>query len=508
MNSKSGLHLDNDATVVEGAFAANKPGLKSSQQRSTTAAYIGKGKFRLFGHYVHGQFLFLALVEMLVLACTNYLVYTALIPAQLAYGYSWQSAAIVGSSVSLTIIMGMAFAGLYDTRQRETFSGLSLRIGLVFLVAYGIVAALSAYSDLMPVNKSYGVIVLLCSLSGVVVTRILFYKYLDGKILRRKIMVLGVGEKAGYIDRIRRKSDKRGFELAGFVASNGCQKISVDSQKVLHIGDSICSYAFDNGIDEIVVALDETQESVSEEELLECRMHGIQVVDIADFFERERTILHLDLIQPDWLIFGDGFNRGYGASIVKRCLDVIVSVLLLLLTSPIILLTTLAILLEGRGKGSILYKQERVGRGGKRFFVYKFRSMITNAEDDGVPRWAQKSDARITKVGEFIRNYRIDELPQLWNVLKGDMSLVGPRPERPQFVKQLSKINSFYNSRHNVDPGITGWAQLCYPYGSSEQDSIQKLQYDLYYVKNRGLFLDLYILAQTVETVLFKKGAR
>ena len=508
MNSKSDMRLDNDATVIEDAFVANKPGLELPPQRATTAAYIGKGKFRLFGHYVHGQFLFLALTELLVLLCANYLVYIALIPAQLTFEYSWLNATIVGGSLSLIIIVGLLVAGLYDTRQRERISGISLRIGLVFLVAYGIVTAFSAYSDLMPANGSYGIIIILGSLSGVVVTRIFFYKYLDGKILRRKILVLGVGEKAGYIDRIRRKSDKRGFELAGFVASNGCQKISVNSQKVLHIGDSICGYAFDNGIDEVVVALDETQGAVSEEDLLECRMHGIQVIDIADFFERERAILHLDLIQPDWLIFGDGFNRGYGASMVKRCLDIIVSVLLLLVASPIMLLTTLAILMEGGGSGSIFYRQERVGRGGKRFYVYKFRSMIANAEDDGVPRWAQKSDARITKVGEFIRNYRIDELPQLWNVLKGEMSLVGPRPERPQFVKQLSRVNSLYNSRHNVDPGITGWAQLCYPYGSSEQDSIQKLQYDLYYVKNRGLFLDLYILAQTVETVLFKKGAR
>ena len=505
MSVNGGFRADHEATGTENAIIAEKKNLGGPQKRASTGSYFGKGKFRLFGHYVHGQFLFLALTELLVLACANYILYTSLVMIDTTF---WLAPVVVAGSIGITLVTGLVFVGLYGTRQRENFFGISLRIGFAFLFAFAVTSVLFTYLSLLPANLNVGFTFALISLSCLIFTRIFFYKFIDGKTLRRKILVLGVGVKANYIDRLRRKSDKRGFELAGYVASNGCHEIQVDTQSVLKIGSDICGYAFENRIDEIVVALDESKDNLPEEALLNCRMHGVQVTDIADFFERERTILHLDLVKPDWLIFGEGFNRGYGASVVKRSLDIVVSVLLLVISFPFIIAAVFAILLESWGKGGVLYSQERVGRGGRLFKLYKFRSMIPEAEADGVPCWARKHDSRITKVGEVIRKYRIDELPQLWNVLKGDMSLVGPRPERPQFVEQLDRISSFYSCRHNVDPGITGWAQLCYPYGSSEQDSMRKLQYDLYYVKNRGLFLDLYILAQTVEAVLFKKGAR
>jgi sugar transferase (PEP-CTERM system associated) len=508
MSVNGGFRLDHEATRTENVFTAKKPGSEGPQKRPSTGPYFGKGKFRLFGHFVHGQFLFLALAELLILVCANYALYTPLVSVQTTFEYLWVDAAVMSGAVALSLVSGLILVGLYGTRQRENFFGISLRIGLAFLFAFVLTSILFIYSDLLPANLDVGFAIALTSLSCLAFTRVIFYRYIDGKTLRRKVLVLGVGEKANHIDRLRRKSDKRGFELAGYVASPGCHDIRVDTKNILNVGRDICGYAIDNRIDEIVVALEESKDSLPEETLLNCRMHGVQVTDIADFFERERTILHLDLLQPGWLIFGDGFNRGFWPSVAKRLLDIIASIFLLIISFPFVIATVLAILLESRGKGGALYTQERVGRGGRTFKLYKFRSMVCDAEADGVPCWAQKHDSRITKVGEFIRKYRIDELPQLWNVLKGDMSLVGPRPERPQFVEQLNRVNSFYNCRHNVDPGITGWAQLCYPYGSSEQDSLRKLQYDLYYVKNRGLFLDLYILAQTVEAVLFKKGAR
>jgi len=256
------------------------------------------------------------------------------------------------------------------------------------------------------------------------------------------------------------------------------------------------------------VALDDRRQSLPTDDLLNCRMSGIDITDTLDFFERESALIQLDLVQPSWLIHADGFKRNFIRSSVKRSFDILVSVFLLVLSAPFMLLTALAILLECGGKGPVFYSQLRVGRNGRCFNVHKFRSMKTDAEADGVARWAQKEDPRITRIGSFIRKYRLDELPQLWNVLVGEMSLVGPRPERPEFVKELHQANPLYKERHRVCPGITGWAQLCYPYGASAEDSMSKLQYDLYYVKNHGLFLDAYTLIQTIEVVLFKKGSR
>ena len=241
---------------------------------------------------------------------------------------------------------------------------------------------------------------------------------------------------------------------------------------------------------------------------MNCRMTGINVTDMLDFFEREMGLLQLDLIQPGWLIHADGFKRNLLRSTIKRSFDIIASGLLLLVLLPVIIITAIAILIESGWKGPVLYFQERVGLGGNPFNVIKFRSMQTTAEADGQARYAETNDPRVTRVGSFIRKYRLDEIPQLWNVFVGEMSLVGPRPERPVFVDNLCKINPLYPERHRVKPGVTGWAQLCYPYGASEKDSIEKLKYDLYYVKNHGIFFDFYILIQTIEVVLFKKGSR
>ncbi len=193
---------------------------------------------------------------------------------------------------------------------------------------------------------------------------------------------------------------------------------------------------------------------------------------------------------------------------IKRLFDILVSVVLLTLFSPLMILVMLASLIESKGKDPIFFEQIRVGQNGALFNLYKFRSMRVDAEADGVARWATKNDARVTKLGSFLRKTRLDELPQLFNVLKGQMSLVGPRPERPEFVEQLAKTIPFFSERHRVKPGVTGWAQMLYPYGASEEDAKRKLEYDLYYVKHAGVFMDLIILLQTVEVVLLGKGAR
>ena len=467
------------------------------------------GKFRLFGHYIHVQFMLLALLELTLIFSLSAAIYNYFLFADT--GATHGSPLEIGAKIALlsvVFVLFMVAMGLYDTRQRERLSGLVMRlIAALFLAAiamsvcYKFVPSLAVADGLLKASA-------VASVATLALIRAVFYKFVDGRILLRRVLVVGAGKNALFIDRLRRKADMRGFHLVGFVESEPSQASLVDQSRILKFDQSLCAYALANDIDEIVLALDDRRQSLPTDDLLNCRMSGIDITDTLDFFERESALIQLDLVQPSWLIHAGGFKRNFIRSSVKRSFDILVSVFLLVLSAPFMLLTALAILFECGGKGPVFYSQQRVGRNGQCFNVHKFRSMRTDAEADGVARWAQKEDPRITRVGSFIRKYRLDELPQLWNVLVGEMSLIGPRPERPEFVKELCQANPLYNERHRVCPGITGWAQLCYPYGASAEDSMSKLQYDLYYVKNHGLFLDAYTLIQTVEVVLFKKGSR
>jgi len=260
-----------------------------------------------------------------------------------------------------------------------------------------------------------------------------------------------------------------------------------------------------HGIDEIVVAVDERRGALPIHELLDCRLGGVQVLDLASFFERETGRIKLESLSPSWLVFEDGFRQGWIRDRAKRAFDVLVSLALLVAAAPIMLLAAVAVRLDS--PGPVLYRQVRVGQHGRPFEVLKFRSMRADAEADGKPRWASRDDPRITRVGRILRKSRIDELPQLVNVLRGEMSFVGPRPERPEFVRELAQRIPYYNERHRVKPGITGWAQISHGYADSERDAREKLEYDLYYVKNHSLFFDLYILLRTIEVVLWGRGA-
>jgi sugar transferase (PEP-CTERM system associated) len=276
---------------------------------------------------------------------------------------------------------------------------------------------------------------------------------------------------------------------------------------VMPEGSCVMQLARDHRANEIVVAVRERRGGVLPlRELLDCKLAGVTVNDLSSFFERMRGQVRLDSLRASWLIYGDGFRQGIGRTVVKRLFDVLAASVLLVVTAPVMLLAAIAIALESGFP--VIYRQERVGQGGRTFKVLKFRSMRLDAEADGKPRWASNSDDRITRVGHFIRKTRIDELPQIFNVLHGDMSFVGPRPERPYFVDQLTDQIPFYAARHSVKPGITGWAQVRYAYGASVDDAVQKLQYDLYYVKNHTLFLDVLVLLQTVRVVLTGDGAR
>jgi sugar transferase (PEP-CTERM system associated) len=260
-------------------------------------------------------------------------------------------------------------------------------------------------------------------------------------------------------------------------------------------------------VDEIIVAVRERRGGVLPlRELLDCRISGVKVMDLSSHFESMLGQIRIDALKAGWLIFGEGFNQGVMRTSIKRAFDYLFALAMLILVSPVMLITALLILLEDGGP--VFYRQERVGLNGRLFNVIKFRSMRNDAESDGKPRWATANDDRVTRVGRFIRKVRIDELPQLYCVLKGDMSMVGPRPERPFFVDKLTKEIPFYTVRHSVKPGVTGWAQVRYHYGASVDDAVHKLQYDLYYVKNHTLLLDLVVLFETVGVVVGGKGAQ
>lgn len=328
--------------------------------------------------------------------------------------------------------------------------------------------------------------------------------------IKPRALILGTGRRA----EVLWQTLDQGFmgpDLDGFVtmeAGQGghAQSPKLPSKRIFEMPGNLAAYAKENRIEEIVVALDDVRADLPEQELILCRMGGIRVTDSASFLERVSGQVKLDLLESQWLIFSPGFRRGAFRDFAKRSTDVFYSLLGLSVT--ISLLPLLALLIKLDSKGPVFYRQRRVGRDGKTFEIYKLRSMRQDAESDGTARWAMLNDNRVTKFGHLLRRSRLDELPQFINVLKGDMSMVGPRPERPEFTEGLAKQLPLYGNRHTVRPGITGWAQIHYPYAATLEDARRKLEYDLYYVKNHSLFLDLITILLTVRIAVFGVGAR
>jgi sugar transferase (PEP-CTERM system associated) len=333
-----------------------------------------------------------------------------------------------------------------------------------------------------------------------------FHRWNRLSAFKSRVLVLGTGSRAAKLGEYAQHSPNH--RVIGFVSLQPSRH-DVPLQHVLPTasGDSLLSIVGRYGIDQIVVAVrDRRGGGFPVQQLLECKMKGIKIVELSTFFEREYRQVLLESLNPSWMVLGNGFRQGLVGNIVKRIFDLMAGTVLLLFTFPLLLIAALCIFLESGSP--VLYRQQRVGQGGRVFTLYKLRSMKIDAEKGGAPQWASPDDDRATRVGRFIRKWRIDELPQVFNVLRGDMSFVGPRPERPVFVDQLAKQIPYYALRLSAKPGITGWAQVRYRYGASVDDAIEKLQYDLYYVKNRCLFLDLMIMIATVEVVLWGRGAR
>jgi len=467
---------------------------------------------RVFKQFIPVSFVVLGLLEFVIFAFSLYVgvgirfiengdITNIQLPSSV--GEIYPKAIVFG----LVMFLALGAMGLYQRRYRHGISGMSLRLISAFVA--GTIAMTLIYYAFPELLIGRGIIGYSFTFSLVVIllVRIIFIKTVDQDLLKKRVLVLGAGELACQITKqLRRRTDQRGFLILGYVHVRGEHDV-VNESLIIRPEVPLLSMATEMQIDEIVVAVgDRRRKAFPVHELLDCKLSGIDVIDLQGFFEREVGKLKLDILNPSWMIFSDGFNQSNIQDIYKRGFDILLSIILLALTWPFMLIVAALIWMED--KHSVIYKQVRVGQHWQLFNVYKFRSMRIDAEAKGSPQWAQKEDNRVTSIGKFIRKVRLDELPQIFNVLNGDMSFVGPRPERPEFVTQLSEQIPYYAERHRVKPGITGWAQVCYPYGASEKDSLEKLQYDLYYIKNYTFFLDLVVILQTVHEIMWGKGGR
>ncbi|MES9988064.1 MAG: TIGR03013 family XrtA/PEP-CTERM system glycosyltransferase [Candidatus Thiodiazotropha endolucinida] len=464
---------------------------------------------KLFGIYISKAVVLLGVIE-------TFIFFLSMLGAiYLRHKYSLSPIAVDDETLKnlpalFAVIMfsSLTALGLYQKGSMASSSGFLLRLILGFLVGGLAMVSLFFTLQLFPLSErsllTHGLII---SILGILVARTLFVRVASDKTLKRRVLVLGVGINADRIEESVKAKDTVGIVVVGYV-NLGDRIELIDEDRQVIKDQTLLEISNRLAVDEIVVAVDDRRKKLPNHELLECKIKGIQILDLLTFFEKELSIINIDLLYPSWMLYTDGYRQRALNRTIKKSFDMIVGIVIFIVSAPVMVLVTLASLIESGGRDPILYSQVRVGKNGKLFKVYKFRSMRTDAEADGVARWASKNDTRITKLGGFLRKTRLDELPQIFNILNGDMSLVGPRPERPEFVLQLSNDIPYYLQRHWVKPGLTGWAQLLYPYGASEEDAKRKLEYDLYYVKNASTMLDFIILLQTIEVVLLGKGAQ
>ena len=468
---------------------------------------------RLFKHYIRTPYIILALVEACAIVGA---VYLAELLRHIHEPYAWYylSLGLLAPAcwVAFVLLACNLAMSVYAAQLKEGFSGMLVR-SLVSFCLLGSVALYLSNVAMPPVALEQGLTstIIVISLVLVLLIRAVFFRLVDAQRLRRRVVIVGAGAKAKQIwDSVNRTSGQRAFELVGFIPCEAAAR-QVDPSLLIDLQEPLVDYVRRHRIDEVVVAPDDRRLGfggrVTMNQLLDCKMNGADVVEAIAFCEKELTLIELTLLNPGWLIFSDGFQYNAVRSWAKRGFDIFASSLLLVLTWPIMLAAAFAILLESGVRQPVLYRQVRTGLNGEPFELLKFRSMRTDAEKDGAV-WARQNDDRVTRVGRFIRSSRIDELPQIYNVLKGEMSFIGPRPERPEFVADLMREIPYYTERHRVKPGLMGWAQLCYPYGASVEDAAQKLRYDLYYIKNHSMLLDTLIVVQTIEVVLVGHGAR
>jgi sugar transferase (PEP-CTERM system associated) len=454
----------------------------------------------------NSRFALIALAELLLLASVFSVAFLLVVAGSGPSLKHMPTAVMAHVTFALSLLLPASACGLHRVKRGEdmwsVLGKLLLSMGIGFLVCYTLFALLPAMA---PYRASIPQAVLVGAI-GLVAARMLVSSGAQAGAFTHRVLVLGTGADAVAVDEALRDPATRGVQVVGFYQTDASAAPKVPGEKVI-AGEPLEDVIKRLRIHEIVVAVkDHRGGRVPMAELLSCRLRGVPVTDLPAVFERVTGAVHLESLKVSWLIYGRGFQQDWSRRVVKRTFDVWAAANLLVLAAPLMLLAALVVWLEsGR---PIIFRQERVGLNGQVFKLLKFRSMRPDAEKDGVPRWAAAGDPRITRFGRCMRRTRIDELPQIFNILKGEMSFVGPRPERPYFVAQLAQQVAFYGVRHAVKPGLTGWAQVRYSYGASVEDAVRKLEYDLYYVKNHSLLLDLVILFKTVRVVLLGEGAR
>ena len=422
-------------------------------------------------------------------------------------GVQHSDVALIAFFFAATIICLNGAFGLY--RRSQTLSKGAYIVRVILAPAVGIPLAFLG-AQLLPgpvAADDKWLLAITLALVGLLLVRHAVVLPLVGTLLPHRILVLGTGPEARLVEASLTATQPLGMRLVGFYALENPQEAVVSPGRIVARTGPLEDVVRQLGVSEIIIAVRQQRGGVLPlRGLLDCRLSGVEITDLARYFERVHGQVPIESLKVSWLIYGQGFRQNVMRAIVKRSFDLVVSAVLIVLTAPIVALAALLIAVEGGGP--VIFRQQRVGHRGRTFTVFKLRSMQQDAERDGKATWATVNDVRVTRVGRLIRRARIDELPQLFNVLRGEMSFVGPRPERPEFVAMLTEQIPFYAVRHSVKPGLTGWAQVRYSYGATVEQSVRKLEYDLYYVKNHTLLLDLVILLETVRVVLLGEGAR
>ena len=411
--------------------------------------------------------------------------------------------------IAFVCMICLYFNDVYDLQITNSYFELGIRLFQALGASSIILACVYFLFQEMIIGKGIFFITIIISMMLIVIWRFLYKFVLTSGLFDQKIIILGSGEMGEQIVNEIIKRRDCGYKVSSVIMEShdgnlsSYQGIPVIYKKKY---EGLRQTAKEMGIKKIVLDLKEKRGAFPTRELLNCRIDGIDILEGNSFYEMLTGKLIVGQINPGWLIFSDGFKKSFIKSFTKRFIDILFSFIMLVMLLPVILAA--AILIKIDSKGPVFFSQSRVGQKRKIYNVFKFRSMIVDAEKQSGPVWAESNDDRITNIGKFIRKWRIDEIPQLWNVLKGDMSFTGPRPERDYFVKKLEDVIPYYSQRFSVKPGVTGWAQVSYGYGASVEDAVEKLNYDLFYIKNMSIFMDLIIVLRTVKTVLFGKGAR
>ena len=459
---------------------------------------------RLFKHYIPHAVVLLGLVDLLLLIAAGELAWLArATQAGIDTGpLSERVAPLAG--FALTVWTAMIAVGVYGSEALRSMRYACARLLVAISLAIIALSFIDFFLPGLTFWRSTLLFAMVISAALLVFARLLIGSFIGTSTFRRRVMVLGAGRRAQRLRKLAERPES-GFAIVSYIAMTDGEPMVEEAIARSAIHD-LGRFVENLGVSEVVLALEERRNALPLKDLLRVKTMGVHVNDFSSFIERETGRVDLDSLNPSWLIFSDGFSSGrMVSSAAKRLFDIAASGLLLLLTLPVIALFALLVKLDS--KGPAFFRQTRVGLYGQTFNLIKLRSMTADAEKDGA-KWAERNDPRVTRIGKFIRKVRIDELPQVWTVLKGEMSFVGPRPEVPRFVADLEQELPYYAERHMVKPGITGWAQINYPYGASTEDARHKLEYDLYYAKNYTPFLDLLILLQTLRVVLWPEGAR